>query len=128
MKVFFKMPLFTGQNSYPLLYQIPPKNSWKFNSIIVLFQHLIHWKIQIFHREIFLQIWYDVQVGLYFFFEKVDIIPIFPKIYCCYVQTNESEVMKSSNRDFSYLQFLKSYQKTSFKDNATVLVLYNFSP
>ena len=128
MKVFFKMPLFTGQNSYPLLYQIPPKNSWKFNSIIVLFQHLIHWKIQIFHREIFLQIWYDVQVGLYFFFEKVDIIPIIPNIYCYYVQTKKSKVMKSSSRNFSHLQCSKSYQKTSFKDYATILVLYNFSP
>ena len=36
--------------------------------------------------------------------------------------------MKSSSRNFSHLQCSKSYQKTSFKDYATILVLYNFSP
>ena len=59
--------------------------------------------MQIFHREIFLQICYDVHIGLYFFLEKVDIIPIIPNIYCYYVQTKKKEVMKFSNRDFSYL-------------------------
>lgn len=122
------MSLFTEQNSYSQLFQILPKAVQNLIPSLSYFSISYTEKMQIFHREIFCQILYDVQVGLYFFFEKVDIIPIFPKIYCCYVQTNESEVMKSSNRDFSYLQFLKSYQKTSFKDNATVLVLYNFSP
>ena len=80
-----------------------------------------------FVKRFFLQIWYDVQVGLYFFFEKVDMIPTIPNICCYYVQTKKKEVMKSSNRDFSYLQFSKFYQKTQSKGNATALSFNNFS-
>ena len=80
--------------------------------------------MQIFHREIFLKIWYDVQVGLYFFFGKVDIIRTVPNISCYYVP---NEVMKSSSKYFSYLQFAKFYQKALSEDNAAVLALYNFS-
>ena len=54
-------------------------------------------------------------------------ISTIPNICCYYVQTKKKEVMKSSNRDFSYLRFSNFYQKTSCKDNATVLRLYNFS-
>ena len=42
-------------------------------------------------------------------------------------QTKKKEVMKSSSKYFSYLQFAKFYQKALSKDNAAVLALYNFS-
>ena len=54
-------------------------------------------------------------------------IPTIPNICCYYVQMKKKKVMKSNNRDFSYLQFSKFYQKTSSKDNTTVLRLDNFS-